>query len=95
MISSQTIKKQGWKPARRRSRSTDGKHTVESEYRCLLEETLKNRSEVMAAEVPRVRVEGHRVFLCCGSDPGERGDAEDRIFKRVKSDGIQRQGRDD
>lgn len=43
-----------------------------------------NRSEVMAAEVPGVRGEGHRVFLCHGSDPGERGDAGGRIFKGEK-----------
>lgn len=39
---------------------------------------------MMAAEVPRVRVEGHKVFLCSGSDLGERGDARDRMFKGEK-----------
>lgn len=83
MISSLTTEKQGQKQTRRR-RSADGKHTGESEYRCLLEDRLWKTSEAMVAEVPRVRGEGHRMFLCCGSDPGERGDAGDRIFKGEK-----------
>lgn len=38
-----------------------GSYEVDSEYRCLLEDRLKNSSVVMAGEVPRVRAEGLRV----------------------------------